>query len=308
MRYDGGSDGSDRSDESGGSDTREVEEREVERGEVEVREVEVREIDVREGDVPEDEQLRALLEEAAPEFAVTPALGDRALAGAARRRVRTRVIGGAGAVAVLAVGALAIVPLAGWGGHESRAAATAGEPRTAGVPAWATSPKMKALDRVVKTLQDGHDFSFMGAGLSGQNYFSDTNDTMMASATDASPIVVYRKPAADPTLERDAIRAAAPYSVVFRDTVLNASEQWELGHRIEQDQNYWKSHGVRFLTSLQENGTITIFSPDPGTTLPLLEQHYGYDGRVFVGKQMNFNASPLPGSKGAPPVTSPTGK
>lgn len=293
----------------------------------EAREVDAGEYDVRESDVREDERLRSLLVDAAPEFDVTSALGDRALAGAARRRTRVRVFGGTGAVAVLAVGVLAIAPLAGWGGHGSHATVVAGGgpraeapttsptpspgplPSSSGpahiappqsgptskvvIPAWVNGPKMKALDRVMNALQSGHDNSFMGAGLTGQNYIDDTQDAMAKSATDWSPIVVYRKPVSDPTLEHDATHAAAPYTVVFRDTVLNASEQWFLGHRLYQDENYWKGRGVQFLTSLQENGTITISTPDPDTTLPLLEQHYGYDGRVFVGKKWSF---PLPGT------------
>lgn len=330
-----------------------------ERGEIEVREGEVHEsvvegdgergsVDRNEAresvdghDAREDERLRALLTEAPPEFAVTSALGDRALAGAARRRTRTRIFGGTGAVAVLAVGVLAVAPLAGWGGHGSHGAVAGDAPKVSvtstsptptptptptpspsssspthltppprtgpttkvTIPAWVNGPKMKAVERVTTALQSGHDNSFMGVGLSGQNYINDTQDSMAASATDWSPIVVYRKPVSDPTLEQTAIHAAAPYTVVFRDTVLNASEQWFLGHRLYQDQAYWKGRGVRFLTSLQENGTITIATPDPGTTLPLLEQYYGYDGRVFVGQKWPF---PSAGSV-TPPAPSSTG-
>ena len=70
--------------------------------------------------------------------------------------------------------------------------------------------------------------------------------------------------------------------MVFQDTVLDASEQWFLGHRMQQDRAYWKGQGVLFGTALQMNGTITISTPDPAKVVPLLEQHYGYDGRVFV--------------------------
>ncbi|ACU70656.1 hypothetical protein Caci_1735 [Catenulispora acidiphila DSM 44928] len=287
----------------------------------------------------EDELLRVLLTEAAPEFDVTTALGDRVLAGATRRRARTRTFGGVGAFAALAVGVLAVAPLAGWGGHGSGtaratpapgalAASSSAAPTSApsaspspssSVPAtpsgsatpttppgstsrltalpsasftvtftppaylpdW-NSPKMKAVDRVAAALGSGHDNSYMGVGLTGQDFA--TGDYKPGAGTDASPIVVFRKPVSDPTLVHAAVKAAAPYSVVFQDTVLNASEQWFLGHRLEQDKDYWKAQGVTFLTGLQLNGTITISTADPAKVVPLLEQHYGYDGRVFVGQ------------------------
>lgn len=350
MRYDEDADGFAERGGAGGGDGRGDE-----RGEIEVHESEVhvnaveenavRESGGREDGNREDERLRLLLAEAPPDFAVTGALGDRALAGAARRRARARIFGGTGAVAVLAVGVLAVAPLAGWGGggHGSHGVVAGDVPKVSGtstspaptptptptpspsqsssspthlapppmtrpttkvtIPAWVNGPKMKAVDRVMNALQSGHDNSFMGVGLSGQNYIDETQDSMAASATDWSPIVVYRKPVSDPTLEHDAIHAAAPYTVVFRDTVLDASEQWFLGHRLYQDQAYWKSRGVQFLTSLQENGTITISTPDPGTTLPLLEQYYGYDGRVFVAQKWPFP----PAGSGTPPVPNPTG-
>lgn len=282
----------------------------------------------REGAAHDDEFLRVILTEAVPEFPVTTSLGDRALAGAVRRRNRTRTFGGAGAFAALAVGALAIAPLAGWGGHGSGTSATTAAPgaldasssatappplpstpapsssaptRSASgpasppsatltvtipppsnVPAW-DSPKMKALDRVAAALQSGHAYSYMGVGLTGQNFT--TGSYAPGAGTDGSPIIVFRKPVSDPTLEHAAIKAAAPYSVVFQDTVLNASEQWYLGHRLDQDTAYWKAQGIEFGTALQLNGTITIFTSDPAKAVPLLEQHYGYDGRVFVGRQ-----------------------
>ena len=282
----------------------------------------------RESAAHDDEFLRVLLTEAAPEFPVTTALGDRALAGAVRRRARTRTFGGAGALVALAVGALAVAPLAGWGGHGSGTAGAAPAlgalvasssatvpppppstpspsssapsgsasgpvsppsatvtltiPPPSNVPAW-NSPKMKAMDRVMTALQSGHDNSFMGVGLTGQSFT--TGSYTAGAGTDASPIIVFRKPVPDPTLEHAAIEAAAPFSVVFQDTVLNSSEQWYLGHRLDQDSAYWKAQGVAFGTSLQMNGTITIFTSDPAKVVPLLEQHYGYDGRVFVGQQ-----------------------
>ena len=283
----------------------------------------------------EDELLRILLTEAAPEFPVTTALGDRVLAGATRRRARTRTFGGVGAFAALAVGALAVAPLAGWGGHGSgtaRATPAPGAPASsssgapasspspsssmpttpsvpptpttppgstsrptalpsasftvtippaANLPDW-NSPKMKALDRVAAALESGHDNSYTGVGLTGQSFI--TGDYKAGAGTDASPIIVFRKPVWDPTLVHAAVKAAAPYSVVFQDTVLNASEQWFLGHRLEQDKDYWKAQGVTFLTALQMNGTITISTSDPAKVVPLLEEHYGYDGRVFVGQ------------------------
>lgn len=279
-------------------------------------------------DEPEDELLRILLTEAAPEFPVTTALGDRVLAGATRRRARTRTFGGIGAFAALAVGALAVAPLAGWGGHGSGtaratpaagalAASSSGAPKPAlssspspsssvpstppgstsrptgppsaaftitapaNLPDW-NSPKMKAMDRVMNALESGHDNSYMGVGLTGQDFA--TGDYKAGADTDASPIIVFRKPVSDPTLVHTAVKAAAPYRVVFQDTVLNASEQWFLGHRLEQDKDYWKAQGVTFLTGLQLNGTITISTSDPAKVVPLLEQHYGYDGRVFVGQ------------------------
>jgi len=273
----------------------------------------------------DEELLRVLLTEAAPEFPVTTSLGDRALAGAVRRRARTRTFGGAGVLAALAVGSLAVAPLAGWGGHGSGTAGTrpvpgvlvasssASAPPTtpspsspapsgsasgpvsppsaaftvtipppSNVPSW-NSPKMKALDRVAAALQSGHDNSYMGVGLTGQNFT--TGSYAAGAGTDDSPLIVFRKPVSDPTLEHAAIKAAAPYSVVFQDTVLNASEQWYLGHRLQQDTAYWKAQGVEFGTALQLNGTITVFTSDPARVVPLLEQHYGYDGRVFVGRQ-----------------------
>lgn len=278
-----------------------------------------------EGAAHDGELLRVLLAEAAPEFPVTTSLGDRALAGAIRRRTRTRTFGGAAALAALTVGALAVEPLAGWGGHGSGAAGvmpapgalvasssaaapppppspsssappgsasgpasppsatlTVTIPPPSNVPAW-NSPKMKALDRVATVLQSGHENSYMGVGLTGQSFT--TGSYTAGAGTDASPIIVFRKPASDPTLEHAAIKAAAPFGVVFQDTVLNASEQWFLGHRLNQDTAYWKAQGVAFGTSLQMNGTITIFASDPARVVPLLEQHYGYDGRVFVGQQ-----------------------
>jgi hypothetical protein len=261
----------------------------------------------------EGEQLRALLAEAAPEFPVTVALGDRALAGAARRRVRVRGLGGIGVVALVAVGVVAVAPLAGWGGRGSGAApdrffagavaTTTGAPtlappapsRSAPLapspdsthstnPVSVTEAKVEAETRVMNALKSGHENSYMGVGVPmGQ--------------PDASPIIVYRKPYPDPTLEGVAKTAALPYTVVFHDTVLNASEQWFLGHQMQQDMSYWKGQSVVFGTALQEDGTITVYTPDPAKVVPLLEQHYGYDGRVFVGQEWGF----------APPGVNSTG-
>jgi hypothetical protein len=286
-------------------------------------------------DVPEDEQVRALLAAGLPDFPTTVALGDRALARAARRRARARTFGGVGAIAVVAGCALVVAPLAGWGGRgpgtadvgnavvaagASDTSSTASTPtppapspsvppssRTPYLvlpppsqpstpytyPSWVDAPKEKAVDRVANALQNGHDNAYMGVGLSGQNGTSGTFNPA-AAAYDNSPIVVYRKPANDPTLVHDAVNAAYPYTVVFHDSVLDASEQWFLGHRLNQDTAYWKGQGVEFLTALQNDGTITIFAPDLGTVLPLLEAHYGYDGKVFVGRQMAFNSQPPP--------------
>ena len=294
-----------------------------------------REDERREDEALEDEQLRALIREAAPEFGTTSALGDRAVAGAARRRALTRGFGGVGAVAALEVGALAVAPLAGWGSHGSRttdariapgAFASSSSPTTPSpsspttpsppAPSPSTSashpippqppltdsqpsappvtdfenaPKEKAAERVTNALQSGHANSYMGVGLAGVDY---TNGTFKAACLyDASPILVYRKPGTDSTLERVAISAAAPFRVEFRDTVLDASEQWFLGHRLQQDLEYWKGRGVTFETALQTNGTITIFADSPATVVPLLEQYYGYDGRVFVGRGMPGSAT-----------------
>ncbi|MEY9929465.1 hypothetical protein ABH926_004105 [Catenulispora sp. GP43] len=283
-----------------------------------------------------DERVRELLMAAIPDFSVTPALGDRAMAGAARRRAVARALAGAGAVAVIAVAALAVVPLAGWGGgHVSGVAdariapgayaasttaapsaptatsspsASTGAPLTPPPtplmpppatlsrsatpvtdPSWWNAPKEKAVDRVQNALQSSHQNSFMGVGLTGQDYTNGGFDA--ASVYDASPIVVYRKPYTDSSLAAAAISAAAPFKVVFQDTVLDASEQWFLGHRLEQDTDYWKNQGVVFATSLQSNGTITIFASDPGTVVPLLEQHYGYNGQVFVGRTFPFQSA-----------------
>lgn len=292
--------------------------------------------------VPEDEQVRDLLASGLPDFPTTVALGDRALAGAARRRARARTFGGVGAIAVVAGCALAVAPLAGWGGHGSgtanvgNAVAAPGTSETSSpaatptatkptppapsspsapppsrtshpllpppsqpstpyaYPSWVDAPKEKALDRVANALQNGHDNSYMGVGLTGQDYTGGAFNT--AAVYDDSPIVVYRKPVSDPTLVHDAVNAAYPFSVVFRDTVLDSSEQWFLGHRLNQDTDYWRSQGVEFGTTLQNDGTITISAPDPGTVVPLLEAHYGYDGRVFVGHQMTFTTQPPPSS------------
>lgn len=307
------------------------------------REGEQREDEQREDEALEDERLRALLLEVAPEFGTSSALGDRAVAGAARRRALTRGFGGVGAVAALAVGALAVAPLAGWGSHGSRSsdarivagafvssssptAPSSSSPTTpspsspttpsSSAPSPSTSashptppqppltdsqssappvtdfenaPKEKAAERVANALQSGHANSYMGVGLSGVDY---TNGTFKAACLyDASPILVYRKPGTDSTLERAAINAAAPFRVEFRDTVLDASEQWFLGHRLQQDREYWQGRGVTFETALQTNGTITIFADSPTTVVPLLEQYYGYDGRVFVGKGMPGSAT-----------------
>lgn len=270
---------------------------------------------------PEDEQVRALLAAGLPDFPTTVALGDRALAVAARRRARARAFGGVGAVALVAGCALAVVPLVGWAGGgggrggQGAAAGVANDVVVAGAsvtpspsptptglptglppsvsgsgtplhivvssvpqaPAWVNSPKQQAMERVAAKLQSGgHNYSYMGVGLTPDD---------LAAATDASPIIVYRKPvASDPTLEQDAKNAAYPFNVVFHDTTLDASEQWYLGHRLEQDMGYWKGQGVEFQTSLQNDGTITIFATDPGTVVSLLEAHYGYNGSVFVGQ------------------------
>jgi len=264
---------------------------------------------------PGDEQMRDLLAAGLPDFPTTVALGDRALAGAARRRARARTFGGVGAIAVVAGCALAVAPLAGWGGHRSVTAnvgnavaapaapstpplpplsspspsSSASHPalppqsqpsRPPTVPSWSYSPKAQAADRVANALQNGHDNSYTGVLL----------------PDDSSPIIVYRKPVGDPTLEHDAISAAYPFSVVFRDSVLDASEQWYLGHRLNQDRDYWKSQGVEFGTTLQNDGTITISTSDPGTVVPLLEAHYGYDGKVFVGRQSSL-------APGFPPIS-----
>ena len=149
---------------------------------------------------------------------------------------------------------------------------------------WVNSAKEQAAERVATKLQTGgHDYSYMSVGLSGQN--STTGTFNPAAATDSSPIIVYRKPVTDPTLERDAINAAYPFSVVFRDSTLDASEQWFLGHRLNQDMPYWQSQGVEFATALENDGTITIFASDPAAVVSLLEAHYGYNGSVFVGRQ-----------------------
>ncbi|WP_194919576.1 hypothetical protein [Catenulispora rubra] len=266
--------------------------------------------------VPQDDQVRDLLAAGLPDFPTTVALGDRALAGAARRRARARTFGGVGAIAVAAGCALAVAPLAGWGGHRpgtanvgsavaapgtSSTSSTAPPPSspspssrtsdavlsppsrpstTQSVQPWTNTPKQQAADRVGTALQNGHDNSYMGVLL----------------VNDDNPILVYRKPDTDPTLEHAAIQAAYPFSVVFRDSVLDASEQWYLGHRLNQDTAYWKSQGVTFGTGLQNDGTITIFASDPGTVVPLLEAHYGYDGKVFVGRQWNLTPEPPPSS------------
>ena len=259
---------------------------------------------------PGDEQMRDLLAAGLPDFPTTVALGDRALAGAARRRARARTFGGVGAIAVVAGCVLAVAPLAGWGGHKpvtadvGNAVAAAGTSSTSPpplpssptsrpvppppsqpsttlvVPPWTNSPKQQAADRVANVLQDGHDNSYMGVLL-----ISDNN-----------PILVYRKPGIDPTLEHDAIQAAYPFTVVFRDSVLDASEQWFLGHRMDQDTAYWKSRGVTFGTALENDGTITIYTSDPGTVVPLLEARYGYDGKVFVGREWNPTPASVPSS------------
>ena len=235
----------------------------------------------------EDDRLRALLARESPEFPVTVALGDRVLAGAARRRARMRGFGGLGAVALVAGGALVVSPLAGWGGRvatsvgaptPSLSAPPPSESPYASPPVSVTEAKVEAATRVMNALKPDHENSYMGVLIpNGQ--------------PDASPIVVYRKPVADPTLARDAAAAAAPYTVVFRDSVLDASEQWFLGQRMQQDMNYWKGRGVQFATALQEDGTITVYTPDPAEVVPLLEQHYGYDGRVFVGQVWRFAPS-----------------
>ncbi|MEY9858307.1 hypothetical protein ABH935_003922 [Catenulispora sp. GAS73] len=263
----------------------------------------------------EDELVRALLVTALPDFPTTVALGDRALAGAARRRARARTFGGVGAIAVVAGCVLAVAPLAGWGGHRpgtadvGNAVAAAGTPSTPPAPLpsspsrssptsrpvlpppsqpsttlvvqpWTNSPKQQAAERVANALQDGHDNAYMGVLL-----ISDNN-----------PILVYRKPGIDSTLEHDATQAAYPFSVVFRDSVLDASEQWFLGHRMDQDTAYWKSRGVTFGTALENDGTIAIYTSDPGTVVPLLEAHYGYDGKVFVGREWNPTPASVPSS------------
>lgn len=273
----------------------------------------------------DDVQLRILLTEAAPEFPVTVALGDRALAGAARRRARVRGLGGLGAVALVAVGAVAVAPLAGWGSGGRGAGVAPGRflagsvnttastsmPPPVRLPSSSPSPsasqpsqpspvstassdaagssdpvsvseaKVEAATRVTNALQSSHQNAFMGA-------------VVPMGQPDASPIVVYRKPVPDPTLEHDAQKAAAPYTVVFRDSVLNRSEQWFLGHRMQDDMGYWKAQNVQFATALQDNGTITIFAAAPAKVIPLLEEHYGYDGRVFVGQVWSFG--PLGGN------------
>lgn len=264
----------------------------------------------------EAERVRGLLAEGTPDFQVSRALGDRALADAAKRRTRVRAaLGGAGVV-VIAAGVVAVVSSAGWGGHGHGAASPAAvaDAGTSGVtsptvavsssptastahsvpqvqsqstitpspPEFASMPKQKAVERVIAALQSGHANSYMGVGFSGVDYAKGT--FALASVYDNSPIVVYRKPAGDATFESVAIAAAAPYTVVFRDTVLDASEQWYLGNRIQQDLPYWKGQGVQFNTALQMDGTITISAADPAKVVPLLEQHYGYDGRVFVGR------------------------
>jgi hypothetical protein len=282
-------------------------------------------IQIQDRGADDDEQLRTLLAEAAPEFPVTVALGDRALASAARRRARVRGFGGLGAVALVAAGVVAAVPLAGWGsgGRGSGASpgrflaaavnTTVGTPTpppvlspspsvlsssaslalssaSSSAPLVSTNPvsvseaKVQAATRLMNALKSSHENSYMGT-------------VIPMGQPDASPIVVYRKPVPDPTLEHDAEKAAAPYTVVFHDSVLNSSEQWFLGNRMQQDMSYWKGQGVLFATALQENGTITIFAPDPAKVIPLLEQHYGYDGRVFVGQEWGL----------APPGVNSTG-
>lgn len=163
---------------------------------------------------------------------------------------------------------------------------------------WIHAPKAQAVDRVQNALQSSHQNSFMGVGFSGEDYTSGAFDS--TSVYNSSPIVVYRKPNTDPSLEAAAISAASPFKVVFQDTVLDASEQWFLGHRLEQDAGYWKSQGVVFMTALQNNGTITISAPDPGMVVPLLEQHYGYTGQVFVGHAMVFQYAATPPVQSSP--------
>jgi hypothetical protein len=253
-----------------------------------------------ENDTEEIEEMRALFEAGTPEFLTTPALGDRALVGAARRRVRTRVFGGTGAVAVVAVGALAIGPLAGWGGHGSGADGAASGGPGANHTQYVETPKEKAAYQVETALKSGHIDSFMGVSLSDVD-----GKPSPAARYDANPIIVYRKQTGDPTLETDALKAAAPFQVVFRNSVLDNSEQWVLGQRMESDLGgYWKQQGVLFLTSLETDGTITVWAADPAKILPQIEKRYGYDGRVFRG-----HAEPQmpahPGDKpAAPPPTS----